>query len=200
MEYGTFYNGQSLGGRHKSLRKKHTNEGKPVEGLIEKCRKETLINGVCPYRNECKEKETCQGFHKKNEKKKLNKGSVCRIANKISRPISRKDAFAMAWRIVKEGGYETKVAGVSFENRQEALKRLASYNPQDIHAVLVPENNPYDPNAISVQVMVDNGKGVYKLGYVPKQETVIVKAFLGTVPEIRIIDGDIKGARLRLAA
>jgi hypothetical protein len=134
-------------------------------------------------------------------KKKANKGSVCRIANRIPRTVSRKDAFITAWKIVKNGGLEIKVAGVSFYNRQEALRRLADYNPKDIHTLLLPEyDNPYDSNAISVQVMVDGGKGIYRLGYVPKEETAVVKAFLGAAPELKIIGGDIYGARLRIAA
>ena len=134
-------------------------------------------------------------------KKKADKKSVCKIANKIPRSVSRKEAFSTAWKIVKNGGLEIKVAGVSFHNRQEALRRLACYEPKHRHAVLVPEyGNPYDSNAISVQVMVDGGKGIYRLGYVPKEETAVVKAFLGTAPEIKIIGGDIYGARLRIAA
>jgi len=136
----------------------------------------------------------------KEPEKKYSKSSVCKIANKISRSVTRKDAFIQAWKIIKAVGYEVKVAGVSFKNRQEALRRLNTYDPKDIHAVLVPENNPFDKNAISVQVMVDGQKGIYTLGYIPKQETVIVKAFLGTVPQLKVIDGDIRGARLILAA
>jgi len=132
-------------------------------------------------------------------KKKFNKSSVCRIANKVSRSVSRKEAFQIAWRIVKNGGYEVKVAGVSFNKRQEALKRLTAYNPNHIHTVLVSEtDNKYDKNAISVQVMVDGQKGIYRLGYVPKTETAIVKAFIGTVPELKVIDGDIRGARIAI--
>jgi hypothetical protein len=35
---------------------------------------------------------------------------------------------------------------------------------------------------------------------VPKAETGIVKAFLGKVPELKIMDGDIRGAKVRIAA
>lgn len=126
---------------------------------------------------------------------------VCRIANKIPRSVSRKEAFTTAWRIIKNGGYEVKVSGVSFQNRQEALRRLTTHDPQHIHAVLVPEfDNPYDSNAIAVQVMVDGGKGAYRIGYVPKTETAIVKTFLGTIPALEVFDGDICGAKVRLSA
>jgi hypothetical protein len=76
----------------------------------------------------------------------MNKSAVCRIANRISRDVSRHDAFIQAWVIVKAGGLEMAVRGVSFGNRQEALRRLAAYNPADVRAVLVPEPaNPADP-------------------------------------------------------
>jgi hypothetical protein len=123
---------------------------------------------------------------------------VCHIANRISHTVSRKEAFVRAWYIVRNG-YEVRVVGVSFGSRPEALKRLAHYDPKDVHAFLVPENNPHDPNAIAVNVLVNGSKDVYRLGYVPKTETGIVRAFLGTVPELQVLDGDIRGARLRIA-
>lgn len=114
--------------------------------------------------------------------------------------MSRSEAFKLAWQIAKNGGYETKVAGVSFYNRPEALRRLTAYDPKDIHAYLVPENNEHDSNAIAVYVMVNGGKGTYRLGYVPKDETAIVRAFLGKEPELKITGGDIYGAKVRIAA
>ena len=135
------------------------------------------------------------------EQKKASKQSVCRIANRISRSMSRSEAFKTAWKIAKNGGYEVKVAGVSFYNRQEALRRLAQYDSKDVHVFLVPEfDNPYDSNAIAVQVLVNGCKNVYRLGYVPRTETTIAKAFLGKEPELTIIDGDIKGAKIKIAA
>jgi len=137
----------------------------------------------------------------KEPEKKLSRASVCRIANKVSRSVSRQEAFKIAWKIVKNGGYEIRVAGVSFERRQEALKRLTTYDPKDIHALLIPEtDNKFDPDAIAVKVFVNNQKGIYLLGYVPKTETVIARAFLGTAPILKVVDGDLRGARLRLAA
>jgi hypothetical protein len=126
---------------------------------------------------------------------------VCTIANRIPRSVSRKEAFTTAWSIVKSGGFEIGVAGVTFGNRQKALSRLATYDPKDIIAVLVPEpDNRHDPEAIAVKVMVNGGRGIYTLGYVPKTDARLVKAFLGTAPELRLVGGETKGARLRLAA
>jgi hypothetical protein len=135
------------------------------------------------------------------EPQKKTKQSVGRSANRIPRSMSRKEAFQTAWKIVKAGGYEIKVVGVTFYNRQEALKRLATYDPKNIHTFFVPEHdNQYDSNAIAVKVLVDGSKNVYRLGYVPKGETAIVKAFLGTAPELKVLDGDICGAKIRIAA
>jgi hypothetical protein len=125
---------------------------------------------------------------------------VCGIANRMPRTVSRKEAFKEAWRIVKNGGFTVPVAGVTFHERQEALKRLAQYDPKDIHAVLVPEcDNPHDSNAIAVKVLVNGAKGIYRLGYIPRCETAAVKPFIGRVPELKILAGDIRGARIRIA-
>ena len=136
----------------------------------------------------------------KEQERKATASKACGIANRIPHSTSRKQAFLKAWQIVKTGSLDLRVAGVSFSSRQEALRRLTKYNPKDIRTLLVAEpDNRYDKNAIAVKVMVNNGKGVYCLGYVPKQETEIAKVFLGIMPELKILDGDIRGARISIA-
>jgi len=126
---------------------------------------------------------------------------VCGLANRIPRSVPRKEAFSRAWAIVRNGGLELPVTGVSFGSRQEAIGKLARYDPKDIIALLVPEAGcVHDTEAIAVKVMVNGGKGIYTLGYIPRTETKIARAFLGAVPELRLIDGETKGARIRLAA
>jgi len=126
---------------------------------------------------------------------------VCGMANRFSKGMTRKEAFAKAWSIVRNGGFEIAITGVSFGSRQEALRKLATYDPKEIIALLVPEPDcKHDPDAIDVKVMVNGGKGIYTLGYVPRTDTKVVRAFLGRVPEIRLVDGETKGARIRLAA
>jgi hypothetical protein len=130
----------------------------------------------------------------------MNKSAVCRIANRISRDVSRHDAFVQAWAIVKKGGLTLPVKGVVFGSRPEALRRLAAYRLEDVRAFLVPENNRYDHNAIAVMVGVQNGTGLYKLGYIPAGETAKVRPLLGKLPRLSIIGGgDCYGARVRLA-
>ena len=127
--------------------------------------------------------------------------SACGLGNRLSKGMSRKAAFTKAWAIVKNGGIELPVTGVSFGSRQAALAKLSTYNPKSIIVLLVPDPDcPHDPEAIAVKVMVNGGRGIYTLGYIPRAETKVVRAFLGSVPEIRLIDGATRGARIRFAA
>jgi hypothetical protein len=62
-------------------------------------------------------------------------------------------------------------------NRQEALRRLARYTPRDVRVFLVPEPaNPVDPAAIAVMVGVQGGRGLYKLGYIPRTAAPLAAA------------------------
>jgi hypothetical protein len=129
------------------------------------------------------------------------KSKVMTLGNKLApRMGDRRDAFVQAWIIVKAGGLELAVKGVAFGNRQEALRRLAAYSPAQVKAVLVPEpSNPADPAAMAVMVGVNGGKGLYRLGYIPKGQTGIAAALRGKLPSLRLLGGDIRGARVTLA-
>jgi hypothetical protein len=119
----------------------------------------------------------------------------------------RRAACVEAWAIVKAGGLELTVRGVSFGNRQEALRRLARYNPADVRALLVPEpSNPADPATVAVMVGVQGGRGLYRLGYVPRTLAPVVAALGGQPPALRVVSGTrgwanktTFGARLALA-
>jgi hypothetical protein len=54
------------------------------------------------------------------------KSKVMSLGNRLAPRMDgdRKAAFVQAWRIVKAGGLELAVKGVSFGSRQEALRRL----------------------------------------------------------------------------
>ncbi|MDR0474176.1 MAG: HIRAN domain-containing protein [Treponema sp.] len=132
-------------------------------------------------------------------KKNSAKSKACRIANKIPRTMSRSEAFTTAWKIVKTGCLELSVKGVTFGNRQEALRRLATYDPSQVRAWLVPEpENPADPAAVAVMVGVQNGRGLYCLGYLPREQTALASVF--RTVSVRVLDGDIRGARIALGA
>jgi hypothetical protein len=59
------------------------------------------------------------------------KSKVMTLGNRLAPRMGgdRTAAFVQAWAIVKAGGLELAVRGVSFGNRQEALRRLAAYHP-----------------------------------------------------------------------
>src|SRR5882672_5254648 len=87
-----------------------------------------------------------------------NNGSYYIFYGWCSRPFYRNIynyGFVLCWRIrgfIKMRILHVKVAGVSFEGRQEHLARLNGREP----VRLVPEpKNPYDANAIGVHIAVD---------------------------------------------
>ena len=126
---------------------------------------------------------------------------VVSLGNRLALTMSRRDAFIQAWAVIKAGGLELAVKGVTFGNRQEALRRLATYAPEQVRAFIVPEpTNPVDTHAVAVMVGVQGGKGLYRLGYVPRTAAPVVAAMLGKLPTLRVLDGDIRGARITLAA
>jgi hypothetical protein len=137
------------------------------------------------------------------------KSKVMSLGNRLALKLdgNRSAAFIRAWAIVKQGGLEIAVKGTSFGNRQEALKRLAAYSPEQIKAVFVPEpNNPVDPAALAVMVGVNGGKGLYRLGYVPRNMTAVIAAIGGQLPALHVVSGSwgwtgkkTYGARLALA-
>ncbi|GHV07074.1 hypothetical protein FACS189485_16750 [Spirochaetia bacterium] len=125
------------------------------------------------------------------------------LGNKLAPRMGgdRKAAFVQAWLIVKAGRLTLPVRGVSFGNRQEALSRLAGYNPSDVWAVLVPEpENPVDPTAVAVMVGVQGGRGLYRLGYVPRTMAPVVAALGRQLPRLAVVDGTSRGARITLGA
>ena len=102
----------------------------------------------------------------------------------------RKAAFVQAWAIVKAGGLELAVRGVSFGSRQEALRRLASYAPDQVRAFIVPEpENPVDPAALAVMVGVQGGRGLYRLGYLPRTMAAVAAALGGKDAAVRVVSG-----------
>ena len=129
-------------------------------------------------------------------------GRVCGIANRLAtKGQDRRGAFVRAWRVVKAGAVELPVKGTSYGSRQEALRRLAGYAPDQVRAYLAPDQeNPADSQAIAVMVGVDGGRGFYRLGYVPREQTALARAMQLPCPALRVIIGNINGARISLVA
>jgi hypothetical protein len=131
------------------------------------------------------------------------KSKVMTLGNKLAPRMGgdRRAAFVEAWAIVKAGGLELAVRGVSFGTWQEALRRLARYNPAQVRTVLVPEpSNQADPQAVAVMVGVNGGKGLYRLGYVPRTLAPVIAALRAQLPRLRLMEGEnSRGARVSLA-
>jgi len=126
------------------------------------------------------------------------KSKAMALGNRLSSRMDRREAFVKAWAIVKAGGLELAVKGVSFGNRQEALKRLSRYAPDQVRAFVVPEpENAADRKAARVMVGVQNGRGLYCMGYLPAEYAPAAASL--KAKGLRVLDGDIRGARLALA-
>jgi hypothetical protein len=126
------------------------------------------------------------------------KSKAMTLGNKLAPRMGRHDAFVRAWAVVKAGGLEVAVKGVSFGSRQEALRRLAAYKPADIRVFVAPQpENPADRKAAAVMVGVQNGKGLYCLGYVPAELAPAVPVL--RAKGLRLIEGTTRGARVALA-
>lgn len=97
------------------------------------------------------------------------------IASQISKlGFSRAEATKKAWELVKQPRIETKVSGVTFENRQKAINHLTRYSPEEIGISLERDRgNLYDRNAVAVIASV-TGRGSYCMGYLPKPLASIV--------------------------
>jgi hypothetical protein len=126
------------------------------------------------------------------------------LGNRLARKgngMTRSAAFKRAWAIVKAGGMVLAVRGVMFGSRQEALKHLSGYRPQDVRAFVVPEpGNRADHGALAVWVGVQNGRRLYRLGYISAGETATVRALPKQRAALRVLAGNIYGARLRMEA
>jgi hypothetical protein len=87
-----------------------------------------------------------------------------------------RSALLLAWKTVRCSIkiHYSKVRGVSFENRQDILRRLSYYKPQDIVLSFQSEaNNPLDENAIKIIASI-KGKGSAAIGYLSKEISVVV--------------------------
>jgi hypothetical protein len=126
------------------------------------------------------------------------KSKVMSLGNRLASRMGRSEAFARAWAIVKAGGLELSVKGVTYGSRQTALKRLARYSPELVKAFIVPEpTNAVDQKAARVMVGVQNGKGLYCLGYLPKEYAPAAASMRAA--GLRVTGDELRGCRLALA-
>ena len=113
---------------------------------------------------------------------------VMTIANRLYKTLKDLSIAAKrAWQIVKGKKIITKVSGVTFGSRQEALKRIEKYmqSGSEIKTTLeLDKDNEYDPNAVKVNISI-NGSAAYHLGYLPKDLAVILSPVIDKIGTIQ---------------
>jgi hypothetical protein len=128
---------------------------------------------------------------------KETKSKVMSLGNRLSSRMDRHAAFVQAWAIVQAGGLELAIRGVIVNRRQEALRRLAAYAPDQVRVFAVPEpDNAFDSRAVKIMAGVQYGKGLYCMGYLPKEYAPAAASL--KVAGFRVLDGDICRARIAL--
>ncbi len=100
---------------------------------------------------------------------------VMQIANRlVGRGYIRACAMKTAWRLIKTHAASTRVAGTTFDNRQNVLAFLKSYQPEQVSVKLVRDrSNAFDKNAVAVIAAV-KGKVSAVTGYLPKAVASVV--------------------------
>lgn len=104
---------------------------------------------------------------------------VMQIANRlVGQGYIRACAMKTAWKLIKSHAVSTKIAGTSFDNRQNILALLTKYNPADVSVKLVRDrSNAFDSNAIAVTAAV-KGKVSAVIGYLPKAVAAVVAVLM----------------------
>lgn len=94
--------------------------------------------------------------------KRTAQSKVMTIANRlVKQGYNRANAMVKAWVLVKMQSVSTKVSGVTYCKRQQAIEHLTHYRTKDIRISLCRDRaNAFDSNAIAVIAAVRN-KGAY---------------------------------------
>ncbi|MBR6152153.1 MAG: hypothetical protein IKQ25_12800 [Lachnospiraceae bacterium] len=94
--------------------------------------------------------------------------AVCTMANELRKKgLTLSQAFRKAWKRVKEGMI-MRVAGTTFENRQQRLAFLSQFRPDRLQAVLERETgNQHDGSAIRVIIRIPEIRRRTVIGYIP---------------------------------
>ena len=113
---------------------------------------------------------------------------VMTLANRLNKKLGcLSAALKRAWATVKAKRIFCKVSGVTFGNRQTALKRLEAHirNGAEVKTTLQREaSNKTGSNAIKVLVSV-NGSAAYHLGYIPAEVAAVLAPLMDKVGELK---------------
>lgn len=126
--------------------------------------------------------------------KKAMHSKVMTIANRlVAQGYNRANAMVKAWVLVKLPLVETKVAGVTFGKRQQAIEHLSRYDADRVSIKLTRERkNERDMNAVAVYAIVE-GKGSYCMGYLPKALAAFVAPLLDAGQHVNSLYNGVRG-------
>jgi len=126
--------------------------------------------------------------------KNATKSKVMTIANRlVTQGYNRPHAMVKAWALVKLPKLETKVAGVTYGNRQKAIEHLAQYDPAAISIHLERErDNEHDRNAVAVYAAVE-GKGAYHMGYLPRALAAFIAPLMDAGKAVNALFREVRG-------
>jgi len=127
-------------------------------------------------------------------KKNAVKSKVMTIANKlVAQGWGRTTAMIRAWALAKMPTIATKVAGVTYGNRQKVIERLALYAPESVSIRLEREQgNEHDRNAVAVYAAVE-GKGSYHMGYLPRALAAFIAPLLDAGKAVSALFREVRG-------
>jgi len=123
------------------------------------------------------------------------KSKVMTIANRlVAQGWGRAAAMIRAWAMVKLlPRLETKVAGVTYGNRQQAIEHLTRYAPEAVSIRLKREaDNAADRNAVAVWAAVE-GKGSYHMGYIPRALAAFIAPLLDAGKAVGAMFREVRG-------
>jgi hypothetical protein len=123
------------------------------------------------------------------------KSKVMTIANRlVAQGSNRATAMIRAWAMVKLlPRPETKVAGVTYGNRQLALEHLSMYAPEAVSIHLERErDNEHDRNAVAVYAAVA-GRESFCVGYLPRTVAAFVAPLLDAGKAVGALFREVRG-------
>ena len=117
--------------------------------------------------------------------KRTQHSKVMTIANRVVKQgYNRANAMVKAWVLVKLPNICTKVAGVTYGKRQQAIEHLTHYRPENIRISLYRDNaNAYDRNAIAVYASVGKSK-LYKMGYISASVACLLSGIIDNITTV----------------
>ena len=126
--------------------------------------------------------------------KKTTLSRLMTIANKlVGKGYNRSKAMLKAWALVKAENLSVRIAGVTFNRRQETLAAIDG-KPAFIKLRHEKENT-YDANAVSVWVFAEGTRGYYRIGYLPKLVAAVIAPLLDKGEDLKPAKMTVTGSR-----